>query len=183
MKQFGVIILLLIASSVVAQNKYFTKSGQISFYSHSPMEDITATNNQVAAFLDIENGELTFAVLIKSFSFKKALMQEHFNENYMESDKFPKASFKGKIIGYSKEKLTDGQLYSADVVGVLTIRGVDKELSVNVDLQLENKQIEGFSKFKVKPVDFEIEIPALVKDNIATEIEVSVKTKFELYSK
>ena len=183
MKQFLSIMFLAIAVTVGAQDKYFTKSGHINFYSHAPMEDITADNNQVAAFFNAESGELTFAVLIKSFSFEKALMQEHFNENYMDSDKFPKSSFKGKILDYSKEKLMSGEAYSAQGKGVLTIRGIEKEITADADLQLLKDQIEGHSKFIVKPADFKIKIPAVVKDNIAKEIEVTVKTRFEPYSK
>jgi polyisoprenoid-binding protein YceI len=101
----------------------------------------------------------------------------------MESDKYPKASFKGKILEYSKEKLMGGQSYSAIVEGILTIRGVEKELTADMGLHLKNKEITGNSKFIVKPGDFKIKIPAVVKDNIASEIEVSVETKFEPYSK
>jgi polyisoprenoid-binding protein YceI len=183
MKPIGIFILLLFATSLIAQERYYTKSGHINFFSHSPMEDISADNNQVAAFLNVENGELTFAVLIKSFSFEKALMQEHFNENYMESDKYPRATFKGEILEYSKEKLLGGQSYLASVDGILSIRGIEKELRVEVELQLKNKQITGYSKFIVKPEDFKIKIPAVVKDNIAKKIEVSVKTKLEPYSR
>ena len=110
-------------------------------------------------------------------------MQEHFNENYMDSDKYPKATFKGKILDYSKDKLMSGEKYSPKVEGVLVIRGIEKELIADADLQMKKKQIEGTSKFIAKPADFEIKIPAVVRENIAKEIEVTVKTRFEPYSK
>lgn len=181
MKIITVIAVLLISSIVEAQDKYFTKSGYISFYSHAPMEDISADNNQVAAFLNVENGELTFAVLIKSFTFEKALMQEHFNENYMESDKYPKASFKGGIVSYDKASLLSGQDYKPMVKGTLLIHGVERELTAEVTLKHDGQFIIGDAEFIAKPADYNIKIPALVRDNIAKNIEVSVKTKFEPY--
>ena len=90
--------LLFLMSGIHAQTRYFTKTGTISFYSHTPMEDINAKNHQVTSFLDIDSGEMVFAVLIRSFEFKKSLMEEHFNENYMDSEKFPKSQFKGSIV-------------------------------------------------------------------------------------
>src|SRR3954471_14722308 len=109
MKRLLILVTLVtIASSSFAQDKFFTKTGKISFYSKAPMEDIEATNNSVTAVLDAATGNFQFAVLIKGFEFRKALMQEHFNENYLESDKFPKAEFKGQVvnnsaISYTKE--------------------------------------------------------------------------------
>ncbi len=181
MRYILIFTLLLISFLGQAQDKYFTKSGFISFFSHSPMEDITAVNKQVAAFLDIETGEITFAALIKSFTFEKALMQEHFNENYMESDNYPKATFKGKILDYDKAALLSGQPYKVKVEGKLLIRGIEKDLTTDVELIKEGNFIKGETLFIAKPSDFDIKIPALVKDNIAKEIEVTVKTKFEPY--
>src|SRR5690554_8148922 len=89
--------IVVINTSVFAQNKYFTKQGYISFYSHTPVEDIKAENNQVLSIIDFSTTEIAVTLLMKSFAFEKALMQEHFNENYVESDKYPKANFSGKI--------------------------------------------------------------------------------------
>lgn len=103
MKRIAVILVgILFAGILLAQTRYMTKTGYIGFYSHTPVEDIKADNNQVASILDSQTGEMVFNVLIKSFVFEKALMQEHFNENYMESDKYPKASFKGKVSNLEK---------------------------------------------------------------------------------
>jgi YceI-like domain. len=94
--------------SATAQDKYFTKSGKISFYSKSSLENIEAHNKSVTCVLDTKTGNLQFAILMKGFEFEKALMQEHFNENYVESHKFPKADFKGQVtnnamINYAKD--------------------------------------------------------------------------------
>ena len=86
-----------------AQDKYLTTIGYMDFFSHSPLEDIKAVNHQVLSIIDFDTNEIVIHVLIKSFFFEKSLMQEHFNENYMESDKYPKAKFKGKIIGFNRK--------------------------------------------------------------------------------
>ena len=179
MKTRLILILLIATISGHAQDKYFTKNGNIKFYSHAPLEDIEAINKQVAAFINIETGELTFAVLIKSFEFEKALMQEHFNENYLESDKYPKSLFKGKIEDYDKDMLLSGNDYSFGVNGKLTIHGVTKEVKANGKLKYNNSKIEGSSVFIVKPEEYKIKIPAAVKDNIAKEIEVTVTVLLE----
>src|SRR4051812_42180218 len=102
------LIAVVLSTTLLAQDKFFTKNGKLSFYSKAPLEDIEATNNAVTAVLDAKSGDLQFAVLMKGFEFQKALMEEHFNENYAESDKFPKAVFKGVVmnnnaINYSKD--------------------------------------------------------------------------------
>ena len=97
MKRLTLLPILLVVVTAANAQKYMTKNGFIGFFSHTPMEDIKGDNNQVAAVLDITSGEMVFQALIKSFHFDQALMEEHFNENYIESDKFPKSSFKGKI--------------------------------------------------------------------------------------
>jgi hypothetical protein len=104
MKQKFIVItaLLLIAAVTNAQEKLFTKTGKISFFSKTPMEDIEAHNKATISVLDKTSGQLEFSVLMKGFEFEKALMQEHFNENYVESDKFPKANFKGRLADIGK---------------------------------------------------------------------------------
>src|SRR5256714_11238409 len=101
-------IILSVISIAHAQDKYYTKSGKIEFYSNAALEDINAKNKTVSAILDAKTGTIQFSVLMKSFEFEKALMQEHFNTDYVESDKYPKAEFKGTItnnpnINYNKE--------------------------------------------------------------------------------
>jgi polyisoprenoid-binding protein YceI len=169
-----VFIALFILVAVQAQERYFTKNGLIDFFSSTPMEDIKADNDKVAAFLNTETGDLQFAVLMKSFEFKKALMQEHFNENYVESDKFPKASFKGKILDYSKSWLSEQGKKNVKVAGVLTIHGVSKDVAADGTLDIASGQVQAISKFIVKPEDYDITIPNAVRNNIATEIEVNV---------
>ncbi|MGI8893122.1 MAG: YceI family protein [Bacteroidia bacterium] len=168
-------------TSVNAQGKFFTRNGYIKFYSEATMENIEAHNRQVTSFLDTETGEFAFSVLMKSFQFEKALMQEHFNENYVESDKYPKSTFKGKIsnpevINYKK----DG-VYNVQVDGDLTIHGVTKKVSTDGTIEVNGGKIIAKSKFPVAVADYNISIPAVVRDNIAKEVEVTVEMAYEPY--
>ena len=100
-----VIVATTLSSVAFGQERFFTKTGSISFFSKTPLEDIEAHNRSVTCVLDSKTGNVQFAVLMKGFEFKKALMQEHFNEDYIESDKYPKAEFKGQIVNNSEHRL------------------------------------------------------------------------------
>lgn len=170
---------LLLSTNVVYSQKYMTKNGHIRFFSSTPMEDIEAHNRQVNAALDASTGDFVFKVLIKSFEFEKALMQEHFNENYLESHKFPNASFQGKITNLSAMDFSKDGTYNADIEGKLTIHGVTKDISEKGTFTVKDGVVQGFSKFFVKVADYEIKIPGAVVNNIAESIEVSVDVKLE----
>lgn len=177
MKRIGILFVLIqISLFGINQERYFTQKGHIDFYSHAPLEDIRANNEQVAAYLYTETGELSFGLLLKSFEFEKALMQKHFNENYMESDKYPKAVFKGKIENFSSINLDEKGKIEVNVTGQLIIRNQKKDIATNAILEIKENEIVATSKFITKPSDFNIKIPNAVKDNIAKEIEVNVKT-------
>lgn len=179
----SLISIALIVSGAFAQNTYFTKSGKIDFFSKATAENIEANNNQVVSTLKTESGELNFGVLVKSFKFKNALMEEHFNENYMESTKFPKATFKGKIDNLSAIDFKKKGSYSANVSGELTIHGVTKDITATAQLEVKDKTIVAVSNIKVKPADYNITIPDLVKDNIAKELSVDINLNYEIYTK
>lgn len=165
--------------SVQAQGRYFTRDGFISFFSHTDVEDIAAKNNKVASVLDMATGQLEFAVLMKAFEFKKALMQQHFNESYVESEKYPKAQFRGKVINIGSVDLTKDGAYPVQVAGELTIKGITRPLQTNATLIVQGGLPQGVAEFKVKPADFNIEIPALVRANIAEEILVKVEMPYQ----
>ncbi len=159
--------------------KYFTRDGKISFYSEAPMEKIEAHNNSVTSVIDFDTGNLEFAVLIKAFQFEKALMQEHFNENYMESSKFPKATFKGQIEDYEPGTLlTDGE-HAVTVAGELTMHGVSREVNVEGIFQVQGKQVSASASFDQEVADYDIEIPALVRDKIAKTVTITVNLDYE----
>jgi len=165
----------LIGSLNVHAQKYMTKNGNIMFYSETPMETIKAVNDQVNAALNTQTGDIVFNVLIQSFQFPKALMQEHFNENYMESDKFPNSTFKGRITNLSAIDFSKEGTYDAVIEGDMTIHGVTNQISEKGIFTVETgEKIHGTSKFLVKVADYKIKIPGTVINNIAESIEVTV---------
>jgi polyisoprenoid-binding protein YceI len=165
----------LLAQSTYAQ-KYMTRTGRITFFSSTPMENIEAFNNEVSAVADATSGELVFQAPIKSFKFEKALMQEHFNENYMESDKYPKADFKGRIADIGKVNFTKDGAYNVTANGKLTMHGVTRDISVPGTITVKGGNATINSKFNVRTADYGIRIPALVEGKIAKEIAVTVNT-------
>lgn len=178
MRSIIFIIMLLSATYSISAQKYISKNGHVWFYSHTPVEDIKAHNRQVVSILDTEDGTIQFSMLIKSFEFKIALMQEHFNENYMESDKFPKAGFKGKIENLSEIDFKKEGTYPAEVKGDLTIHGVTNPVSTSGTLTVSGNNIITKAKFIVIPKDYDIEIPSVVENKIAKKIEVNVDVTY-----
>jgi hypothetical protein len=155
-----------------------TKNGFISFYSHTPMEDIKAENNQVVGILDISTGEMVFQALIKSFHFDRALMEEHFNENYMESDKIPKSIFKGKITDLKSVDFTKNGTYNVMVDGDLTIHDVTNKISAKGTIEVITGGINASSKFNIVPEDYKIIIPGVVKDKFDKSLLLTVTMKY-----
>lgn len=174
------IVLSFLLSLVLALNaqKYMTKNGFIGFYSHTPMEDIKAENNQVVGALDITTGEMVFQALIKSFHFDRALMEEHFNENYMESDKIPKSVFKGKITNLTAVDFTKNGKYEVTVEGDLTIHDVTNKISTKGTIEVVTGGINANSKFNIVPEDYKIAIPGVVREKINKNLEVTIAMKY-----
>jgi hypothetical protein len=174
-----ILILLLIPFFLGANaQKYITRNGYVGFFSHTPMEDIKADNNQVASVLDISSGELVFQVLVKSFHFERALMEEHFNENYMESDKIPKAGFKGKITNLSAIDFKKSGTYDVTVEGDLTIHDVTNKVSTRGTIEVVMGGITANSKFSIVPEDYKINIPGVVREKVAKSLELTVTMKY-----
>ena len=158
-----------------AQGKYMTRTGHLSFFSASIMEDIEARNDKVAAVFDVVTGQIAFSVPVHEFQFKRTLMQEHFNENYMESEKYPKATFTGQVLNAAqllKQLPTAGQNVEAE--GNLTIHGVTHKVIVTGTLQLRDNQLVVFAYFNIAPADYSIDIPLLVREHIAKSVSVRV---------
>ncbi len=173
---------LLLAGSALGQ-RFITKNGHIKFYSETPVETIEAHNQQVNSALDSQTGDFVFKVLMKSFEFEKALMQEHFNENYIESDKFPNATFKGKVMNLNEIDLTKNGEYTAIVDGELTIHGVTNKVKEKGIFVVEGDKVSGNAVFIVKPSDYDIRIPKTVINNIAEEIEVTVDVELVAFDR
>ena len=178
MKRLFLLMFFLNILFAVNAQKYITKNGYIGFYSHTSMEDIKADNNQVVGALDISTGELVFQALIKSFHFDRALMEEHFNENYMESDKIPKSVFKGKIINLSAVDFSKSGTYDVTVEGDLTIHDVTNKISTKGTIEVVSGGINANSKFKIVPEDYKINIPGVVRDKIDKSMEVTIAMKY-----
>ncbi|MBS1915497.1 MAG: YceI family protein [Bacteroidetes bacterium] len=172
-RKIAIIFLVFAYSQYTSAQQYITRNGFIGFYSKTPLEDIKAENNQVYAAVDLSKKNIAFTLLLKGFIFTKELMQEHFNENYVESDKYPKANFVGSYSGnISADK--DGP-YKVMVKGALTLHNVTKNIEMPATLELHEGKLTGNATFSVKPEDFNINIPSLVRDKIAKEVTVSVK--------
>jgi len=174
-------VLMILSLGAVAQGRFIAKNAYISLYSSTPMEDILGESNEAVTILDSENGEIIVQALMTTFHFKRALMEEHFNENYMESEKFPKTKFKGKIEGFSKDMLKNKPV-DVTITGTLNIHGVDKNMTVQSTIGLESGKLVGTSKFKVTPEDFNISIPSVVREKVAKEMTISVKATYLPYN-
>jgi polyisoprenoid-binding protein YceI len=169
---FFVVLLAVVRPSIAYSQLYSTRSGFIGFYSKTALEDVKGENNQVYAVIDAGRKNLAFAALLKGFIFPKELMQEHFNENYVESDKYPKATFSGAYTGdVAPDK--DG-VYKVDVKGSLTLHNVTRTIETAATLEVKAGHLMGVAEFKVKPEDFSITIPSIVRDKIDKEITVKV---------
>ena len=178
MKRLLLLALLLNIVFALNAQKFMTKNGNISFSSHTSMEDIKAVNNQVVGVLDISTGEMVFQALIKSFHFDRALMEEHFNENYMESEKFPKSLFKGKITNLASVDFSKTGTYDVTVEGDLTIRDVTNKISTKGTIEVVNGGINANSKFNIVPEDYKITIPGVVRDKFDKSMAVTVTMKY-----
>ena len=170
---------LITALAGFSQGKYFTKTGKIDFSSKAPLEDIEAKNKTVTAVIDSKSGAVQFAVQMKGFEFEKQLMQQHFNENYIESDKYPKGEFRGTItnnsgINYSKDG-TD----PASVKGKLTIHGVTRNVETSGNVKVTGGKLEVTSSFNIRLSDYKISIPAVVKDKVSNSIRITVNCRMD----
>ena len=161
-----------------SQDLYKATSGDISFFSETPMENIDAINKNLKALINSKNGEFAFIATNVGFKFEKPLMEEHFNEKYVESDKYPKSSFVGKILNWNMNFL-NGENNQVNVIGKITIHGIEKEIEVSGFIEKEIDGIFLFADFDLKIADFDIEIPNLVKDKISKEVSVEVRMKLK----
>lgn len=169
----------LFASVASGQEKFYTKTGKIDFISKAPMEDIEGKNKTVTAVIDSRTGAMQFAVQMKGFELEKQLMEQHFHENYVESDKFPKAEFKGSIINNSEINYTKDGTYPARVKGKLTIHGVTRDVETMGSLKVNGGKLDASSTFNVLLSDYDIKIPTIVKDKVSNSIKIVVDCKLE----
>ena len=165
--------ILFLSATLYSQNKYLTKTGTVDFEASVPsFEEVKAQNSSATAILNTENGEFAALVLVKGFRFKNALMEEHFNENYAESDNYPKATFKGNIDGFD----FNSNETSYNLTGVLTFHGKTQTLkNITVTISKNGSNINMNGNFKTTASNFDIKIPKIVSNKIAEDINVSFK--------
>ena len=168
-------LVLLITANLATAQLYTTRNGFIGFYSKTPLEDIRAENKQVYAVIDAGKKNLAFTLLVKGFNFTKELMQEHFNENYVESDSYPKATFVGAYLG-DVDPVRPGK-YTLRVKGQLTLHGVTKAIDVPATIEVVEGKMLATSNFQLNPYDFDIKIPSIVREKIAQQIDVKVSAE------
>jgi hypothetical protein len=181
MKYIFSFLAFLLATISYAQSVFIDKSGFISFYSKAPLENIEAVHNGANAILNTATNEVAFIVHIRGFRFEKALMEEHFNEKYMESDKYPKATYKCSIVD-SLDWNVPG-VYTVNSSGVLSIHGVEKEITEQGTFTVNGNKISLESEFKIAIADYNISIPKLLFQNIADTVLVKTKFHFEPFKK
>lgn len=179
MKLLTFSILFLMVTTSWAQERLLTRNGSISFYSKAPLENIEAHTQTAASVLDKKTGQMEFSVLIKSFQFEKALMHEHFNENYLESDKFSKSVFEGRIQEPSKVDFSQDGNYTVSVTGQLTIHGETKTITTPVTFIVQKSVVNAVADFSIVLSDYKISIPGVMKDKISKTVKIVVKLKYE----
>ena len=182
---FSGLLVFTALTSGFAQGKFFSREGHIFFdaTSNRSLEVIEAHNRAVSSVIDLATGQMEFAALIKSFRFERALMEEHFNENYLESAKYPKAVFKGKIADLKTVNLAKDGSYPVKITGELTMHGETKPLTVDASLTVKAGKITlGKSSFNLTLADYKIKIPSLVSDKVASVVKVTVDVPYQLLS-
>jgi polyisoprenoid-binding protein YceI len=175
------LLMLFIASAIFApaQDLHITRTGKIVFHAGTSLEDIDAVNNEAASVINVKTGEIAFTVLIKSFHFKRALMEEHFNENYMESSKYPKSVFKGFITDIGNVNFSGDGSYKITAEGDLTIHNITKRVTVPAVITVTGGKIAATAGFKVKIADYNIKIPGVVADKISKEADIKIDCRYE----
>ena len=176
MKKLLIVALLLASCATFAQDKLITKTGKVTFEASVPaFEEVKAVNSGTTFVMNPASGEVAGLALMKGFRFKVALMEEHFNENYIESDKYPKATFKGKVQNFNAKDLS-ATAKDYTITGKLELHGKSKDISIPAKIRKTDAGIEVVANFTVNADDFAIEIPSVVKSKVSNK--VSVKTEF-----
>jgi polyisoprenoid-binding protein YceI len=176
MKHLIFSIALLCINFVGLCQKYVVEKGNVSFFSSASLEDIKADNEKASSIINTATADVAFSIPVTEFQFEKKLMQEHFNEKYLETDKYPKATFQGKIEGFD---MASSGTQSVKAIGKLTLHGVTNTVSIPGTILISDKKISLESKFVVKLADYKIKIPQLMWQNIAEQVEVTLNFTYK----
>lgn len=174
------LLYMLLFMNGTPQTRYYTRTGTVAFTSKGSLGKIEATNSTTIAVLDSKNGAMEFVLQMKSFSFEKQLMQQHFNEEYVESDKFPEARFKGSITNNSEINYNQPGSYKCSAEGKLTLHGVTKDIGVTGAIKIKDGKINAISTFTILLSDYDIKIPSVVKDQVSNVVTINVNCDLEL---
>ncbi|SHG75412.1 YceI family protein [Winogradskyella jejuensis] len=179
MNKLTLIVLLLFGLGITSNSKkVIARQGQVSFFSYTSVENIKAENNQVLSIIDLEEGTIAVDMLMNAFVFEKALMREHFNESYIETDIYPKATFNGRIEGFdAQQQGTQVKI----IKGAFTMRGVTKDIEIKTKIENNNGGYMLSGTFETFVKDYNINIPPLLAGNIAKSIEVNFKFEYQPY--
>lgn len=169
---FLILFGFLADTRIVAQVRFYAETSDVKFFSDGIIEDISAENKNVTSIFDVRKNEIAFLIKVRDFEFEKKLMQVHFNEKFLESDKYPKATFVGNLIGFDIQK---GGIQKVKADGRLFIHGVTRDASMTGTVEVKGRNVIMKSKFKVKLADYNITIPQVVWQNISEEVEVTVE--------
>lgn len=173
------VIMILATVGIKAQDIFMTRTGEITFFSSTPLEDIEAENKSVTCIL--KGDKVAIKVLMKSFMFEKAAMQQHFNDDYVESDEFPNATFEGVILNFDDiDKAKDGE-YTVTTEGNLTIHGVTNPIKQEGTLTVKGKEIAIATVFKIELSDYDISVPSNYLKKISNTIEIKVNANLQPY--
>ncbi len=175
-------VLFVLISGVVNAQKYSTRDARIFFNPNKDQshKDYAAESKEGTAILQVETSAVALLVPMKTFHFNNALLEEHFNENYLHTDKFPNATFKGKLIGFSKDQLTKDGVYNISSEGQVTLHGVTKNFKAAVKLEVKGKVATFVCFFKIKAEEYSIDIPGIVKPKLSEETPIEANIKFQL---
>lgn len=178
------LLLLLFASLslgfVKPTNQYLTRNGQVTFFSYAAAENIKADNNEVLSLLDIKEEKIAVNILMRAFEFKKSLMQEHFNDSYIESDLYPRATFEGTILNFKPDLKGTQTKY---IKGDFTLRDITKPLKIKADINFDGRQYTVSGETTIDVKDFKIKIPQILSSKIAKTVKISFNFKYEPYEK
>lgn len=178
MNKFLFLLIIPLLINKEQASKVIARQGNVSFFSYTSVENIQAENNQVLSIVDLSSGDIAVSILMNAFVFEKELMREHFNESYIESDIYPKATFEGKIIDFdSKMENTQTRM----VKGVFSMHGASKDIEIKVKIENKNNKYIISGTFEAQVNDYKIKIPPLLKGNIAKTIKVEFKFEYESY--
>lgn len=174
-------LMLAAGSRAKAQSKYETRTAKVSFRSQTPLEEIYSQNNQVASILKVEGEKkvLAFNVVMRSFKFEKALMEEHFNEKYVHSDQYPVARFSGEMQG-DADFTRPGTYKNLTVTGTMVFHGVTRSITLPCRVEVSPAEVKAYATFTINPEEYKIEIPRLVSDKISREILVTVEADYKI---